>query len=86
MPDLNEELQALHACVVRAVRDRIENGEQSNDDIRTALQLLKQNQITAALDKDEASELKAKMAKKLDFSALAGKVVPIRESDQKHPA
>ncbi len=86
MPDLNDELQELHASVVRAVRDRIENGEQSNDDIRTALQLLKQNQITASLDKDEAKELKAKMAKKLDFSALAGKVVPIRENDQKHHA
>ena len=86
MADLNEELQELHASVVRAVRLRIDTGEQSNDDIRTALQLLKQNQITAALDKDEATELKAKMAKKLDFSALAGKVVPIRENEQKHRA
>ena len=84
MPDLNEELQELHASVVRAVRDRIDSGEQSNDDIRTALQLLKQNQITASLDKDEAKELKARMAKKLDFSALAGKVVPIRENEQTH--
>lgn len=86
MADLNEELQQLHASVVRAVRDRIENGEQSNDDIRTALQLLKQNQITATLDKDQAQELKAKMARKLDFSALANKVVPIRETEQKHHA
>jgi hypothetical protein len=84
--ELNEELQQLHASVVRAVRDRIENGEQSNDDIRTALQLLKQNQITATLDKDQAQELKAKMARKLDFSALANKVVPIRETEQKHHA
>ena len=86
MADLNEELQELHASVIRAVRNRIDTGEQSNDDIRTALQLLKQNQITAALDKDEATELKAKMAKKLDFSALAGKVVPIRENEQKRQA
>lgn len=86
MAELNEELQQLHASVVRAVRDRIENGEQSNDDIRTALQLLKQNQITATLDKDQAQELKAKMARKLDFSALANKVVPIRETEQKHHA
>ena len=86
MADLNEELQELHASVIRAVRNRIDTGEQSNDDIRTALQLLKNNSITAALDKDEATELKAKMAKKLDFSALAGKVVPIRENEQKHHA
>ena len=86
MPDLNEELQELHASVVRAVRNRIDTGEQSNDDIRTALQLLKQNSISAALDKDEATELKAKMAKKLDFSALAGKVVPLRDPEQKHQA
>ena len=86
MPDLNEELQELHASVVRAVRLRIDTGEQSNDDIRTALQLLKQNSISAALDKDEATELKAKMAKKLDFSALAGKVVPLRDPEQKHQA
>ena len=72
--------------MVAAVRSRIENGEQTNDDIRTALQLLKQNSISAALNKDEAQELKNRMAKKLDFSALAGKVVPIRETDQKHHA
>ena len=72
--------------MVAAVRARIENGEQTNDDIRTALQLLKQNSVSAALNKDEAQELKNRMAKKLDFSALAGKVVPIRETDQKHHA
>lgn len=72
--------------MVAAVRARIEHGEQTNDDIRTALQLLKQNSVSAALNKDEAQELKNRMAKKLDFSALAGKVVPIRETDQKHHA
>jgi len=86
VPDLNAELEELHCAVVAAVRSRIENGEQTNDDIRTALQLLKQNSISAALNKDEAQELKNRMAKKLDFSALAGKVVPIRETDQKHHA
>lgn len=81
MADLNAELEELHASVVRAVRNRIDTGEQTNDDIRTALQLLKQNSVTAALDKDQAQELKSRMAKKLDFSALAGKVVPIRETE-----
>ena len=86
MPDLNEELDKLHACVVAAVADRLAAGDPSNDDIRTALQLLKQNQITASLDKDQAAELKSRMASKLDFSALQGKVVPIKADDKKRHA
>lgn len=86
MADLNAELEELHASVVRAVRNRIDTGEQTNDDIRTALQLLKQNSVTAALDKDQAQELKSRMAKKLDFSALQGKVVPIRETERQDHA
>ena len=86
MPDLNEELDKLHACVVSAVADRLAAGDPSNDDIRTALQLLKQNQITASLDKDQAAELKSRMASKLDFSALQGKVVPIKADESKHRA
>ncbi len=82
MPDLNGELEELHASVVRAVRDRIDNGEQTNDDIRTALQLLKQNAITAQLDKDTSEQLKSQMAKKLDFSALQNKVVRITDGDK----
>ncbi len=82
MPDLNGELEELHASVVRAVRDRIDNGEQTNDDIRTALQLLKQNAITAQLDKDTSEQLKSQMAKKLDFSALQNKVVRITDADK----
>jgi len=82
VPDLNVELEELHASVVRAVRDRIDNGEQTNDDIRTALQLLKQNAITAQLDKDTSEQLKARMAKKLDFSALQNKVVRITDADK----
>ena len=83
MPDLNQELEELHASVVRAVRDRIDSGEQSNDDLRTAMQLLKQNSITSQIDKDTAAELKSQMARKLDFSALNNKVVPIKPDDQK---
>lgn len=84
--DLTNELEELHASVVRAVRDRIDNGEQTNDDIRTALQLLKQNSVTAALDKDTEQELKARMAKKLDFSALNGKVVPFKGAEHQDHA
>ena len=83
MPDLSQELEELHASVVRAVRDRIDSGEQSNDDLRTAMQLLKQNSITSQIDKDTAAELKSQMARKLDFSALNNKVVPIKPDDQK---
>jgi hypothetical protein len=83
VPDLNQELEELHASVVRAVRDRIDSGEQSNDDLRTAMQLLKQNSITSQIDKDTAAELKSQMARKLDFSALNNKVVPIKPADQK---
>ena len=87
VPDLNGELEELHAAVVRAVRDRIEsNPDVQNDDIRVALQLLKNNNVTASLDKDQAAELKSKMASKLDFSALQGKVVPIKGGESKHPA
>lgn len=87
MPDLNGELEELHAAVVRAVRDRIEsNPDVQNDDLRVALQLLKQNSISSTLDKDQAAELKSRMASKLDFSALQGKVVPIKADDKKHPA
>ncbi len=86
MPDLNVELEELHASVVRAVRDRIESGEQTNDDIRTALQLLKQNSITAQVDKDTSEQLKSQMAKKLDFSALQNKVVRLRDDGKKHHA
>jgi len=84
VPDLSQELEELHASVVRAVRDRIEsNPDVQNDDIRVALQLLKNNNISASLDKDQAAELKSQMARKLDFSALNNKVVPIKPDDQK---
>ena len=86
MADLNGELEELHASVVRAVRNRIDTGEQTNDDIRTALQLLKQNAITAQVDQDTEQLLKGRMASKLDFSALKDKVVPIKANDQKRHA
>ena len=80
--DLNAELEELHASVVGAMRDRLDTGEASNDDIRTALQLLRQNSITAQIDKDTSEQLKNQMAKKLDFSALQNKVVRITDADK----
>ena len=82
MPDLSQELEELHASVVRAVRDRIDNGEQSNDDIRTALMLLKQNSISAQMDRTDTEAMKSRMASKLDFTALDRKVRPIRDDAQ----
>ena len=82
MPDLSQELEELHASVVRAVRFRIDNGEQSNDDIRTALMLLKQNSISAQMDRTDTEAMKSKMASKLIFTALERKVRPIRDDAQ----
>jgi hypothetical protein len=90
--DLAKELEELHASVVRAVRDRIDRGgydddgnlkPTSNDDLRVALQLLKQNSITATLSENDTAKLRSQMASKLDFSALKqkGNVVPIVPPD-----
>jgi len=78
--------------VVRTVRERIDRGgvdeegnlvPTSNDDLRVALQLLKQNSITANLAESDTAKLRSRMASKLDFSALKDKpnVVPMVRSD-----
>ena len=80
MADLAKELEELHASVVRTVRLRIENGEEiNNDDLRVAMQLLKQNQITANLAEINTEQMKSKMAAKLNFSSLKEKVIPLRQ-------
>jgi len=83
MADLNKDLEELHAEVVSAVRERISNGA-SNDDLRVALQLLKQNSVTANLSENDTAALRSRMAGKLDFSALKDKpkVVPLRQDNQ----
>jgi len=91
--DLAKELEELHASVIREVRDRIDKGgydddgnlkPTSNDDLRVALQLLKQNSITANLSESDTAKLRSQMAGKLDFSALKNKVnvVPIVRPDE----
>ena len=78
MADLAQELEQLHVSVVRTVRSRIESGEDiNNDDLRVAMQLLKQNQITANLA--EINTEQSKMAAKLNFSSLKEKVIPLRQ-------
>lgn len=90
MADLGKELEALHAAVVRTVRERIEDGgvdeegnllPVSNDDLRVALQLLKQNSVTANLSEADTTLLRSRMAAKLDFSALKDKVLPINRNE-----
>lgn len=79
--------------MVRAVRERVDRGgyddegnlkPTSNDDLRVALQLLKQNSITANLAESDTAKLRSKMAAKLDFSALKDKanVVPMVRPDE----
>lgn len=93
--DLKRQLEDLHAAVVQTVTQRVkcldEAGDPlvdgdgnpvqaSNDDLRIALALLKQNSITADLSDETVNELRSRMAGKLDFSALRDKkVVPLRD-------
>jgi ABC-type amino acid transport substrate-binding protein len=95
MADLAKQLEDLHAAVVETVKTRIENGGTrdddgnlleplSNDDLRVALQLLKQNQISAAAMPSTPTADLARMAGKLNFQTLEAKakVVPIRADDK----
>ncbi|MEB3354198.1 MAG: hypothetical protein VKM34_08185 [Cyanobacteriota bacterium] len=77
--DLREKLNQLHSDVVEVLCTRLQGETVENDDIRLAMQLLKQNQVsTAAMPDTPASEL-ARIAGKLSFSALEAKtkVVPL---------
>jgi len=80
MADLTQELQELHQDVVRQTRENLaESG--SPEDLKVAMQLLKQNNITAHMSQTIDPRANGKMAGKLNFSALAakrtGKVVPL---------
>jgi hypothetical protein len=71
---LNEKLEQLHADVVEVMSARMQGELVSNDDIKTALALLKQNNITAPLgpavpDADRA----ARLAGKLKFDGIKEK-------------
>jgi hypothetical protein len=82
MSELSKELEDLHRVVVRAVRDRVDT-DGTADDLRLAMQLLKQNSITANLGISGPDELKSRMAGKLNFSAINDKkVLPLRPAPQ----
>jgi len=87
--DLNQKLQRLHEAVVDLVTDRLENPVEdelgravvSNEDLRVALALLKQNGVTAPVAEGSRMDQASKLAGKLNFQGLAEKrqvVVPIR--------
>ena len=78
-----DNLAKLQSLTIETVIDRIEKGTVdkegnyqpvSNDDLRLAAQLLKQNNITANLAEADSAKLKAQMAKKLDFSTVRQKL------------
>jgi hypothetical protein len=82
--DLNQKLQRLHEAVVDTVLDQLEHPTEagiSNDDLRVALALLKQNGVTAPVAEGSRMDQASKLAGKLNFQGLAEKrqvVVPIR--------
>ena len=78
-----ENLAELQTLTIETVIDRIKKGSYdkdgnpvpvSNDDLRLAAQLLKQNNITANLAEADSDKLKANMAKKLDISTVRKKL------------
>ena len=78
-----ENLAELQTLTIETVIDRIKKGSYdkdgnplpvSNDDLRLAAQLLKQNNITANLAEADNERLKTQMAKKLDFSTVRNKL------------
>ena len=78
-----ENLAELQTLTIETVIDRIKKGSYdkdgnplpvSNDDLRLAAQLLKQNNITANLAEADNERLKTQMAKKLDFSTVRKKL------------
>ena len=81
---LKEKLEQLHEDVTQVLSTRLKGQEVSNDDLRLAMQLLKQNSISAAAMPDTPASDLARMAGKLNFSTLEkkAKVVPLRADEQ----
>jgi hypothetical protein len=76
--DLREVLEDIHAEVAHGILDDLRNGDKNAR--REALQLLKQNAITAAAMPETPTADLARMSGKLNFAELEQKVkvVPIR--------
>ncbi len=68
---LNEKLQQLHEDVVEVMSFRLQGEAVTNDDIKTALALLKQNNITAPLGEAVPdAQRAARLAGKLKFDGI----------------
>lgn len=82
MADLRKTLEEIHETLAAEILEDLRSGDKNAR--RDALQLLKQNAITATLSQDDTDKLRSKMASKLDFSALKDKpnVVPLRAEDR----
>jgi hypothetical protein len=80
--DLRETLDQIHEEVAFGILEDLRNGDKNAR--RDALQLLKQNQISAAAMPETPTADLARMAGKLNFQTLEekAKVVPIRLEDK----
>ena len=84
MSELRDKLEQLHEDVIELLSTRLQNSEVGNDDLKMAMQLLKQNAISAAAMPDTPASDLARMTGKLNFSTLEEKtkVVPLRREDR----
>lgn len=82
MADLKETLDQIHEEVAFGILEDLRNGDKAAR--RDALQLLKQNQISAAAMPETPTADLARMAGKLNFQTLEekAKVVPIQLQDK----
>lgn len=82
MADLRETLDQIHEEVAYGILEDLRNGDKTAR--REALQLLKQNQISAAAMPETPTADLARMAGKLNFQTMEekAKVVPIRLEDK----
>lgn len=82
MADLKETLDQIHEEVAFGILEDLRNGDKAAR--RDALQLLKQNQISAAAMPETPTADLARMAGKLNFQTMEekAKVVPIRLQDK----
>lgn len=82
MADLRETLDQIHEEVAFGILEDLRNGDKTAR--REALQLLKQNSISAAAMPETPTADLARMAGKLNFQTLEekAKVVPIRLEDR----
>jgi hypothetical protein len=79
---LKETLEQIHEEVAYGILEDLRNGDKTAR--REALQLLKQNQISAAAMPETPTADLARMAGKLNFQTMEekAKVVPIRLEDK----